>query len=96
MLSFFYIFLTIFVFFFFKNSIHYFAFLEASMSNNQTTGIFMQFGKDAANSFVLSLRFTALMVRINIYDTVEDLLDSNYIFACEFQDERFDDGFLYF
>jgi hypothetical protein len=66
------------------------------MSNNQTTGIFMQFGKDAANSFVLSLRFTALMVRINIYDTVEDLLDSNYIFACEFQDERFDDGFLYF
>ena len=95
MLSFFYIFLTIFAFFFFKNSIHYFAFLEASMSNNQTTGVYMQFGKDAANTFVLSLRFTALMVRINIYDTVEDLLDSNYIFACEFVDEPFDDGFFF-
>lgn len=95
MLSFFYIFLTIFVFFLFKNSIHYFAFLEASMSNNQTTGVFVQFGKDAANSFVLCLRFAALMVRLNIYDTVEDLLDSNYIFACEFEDERYCQDMLY-
>jgi hypothetical protein len=95
MLSFFYIFLSIFLFFLCKNSIHYFAFLEASMSNNQTTGIFVQFGKDAANSFVLCLRFAALMVRLNIYDTVEDLLDTNYVFACEFEDERYCQDILY-
>lgn len=65
------------------------------MSNNQTTGVYMQFAKDAASTFVLVLRFAALMVRINIYDTVEDLLDSNYIFLCEFQDEYYHDGILY-
>ena len=83
----FYIFLAVYVFFLYKNSTHYFSFLEASVTNRRVASLFVQFGKDAANSFVLVLRFMALLVRLNIYDTVDDVLDSNYIFACDFQDE---------
>lgn len=85
----FYIFLFVYVFFLYKNSIHYFSFLEASVTNRRVASLFVQFGKDAANSFVLLLRFLALLVRLNIYDTVDDVLDSNYIFNCDFQDESY-------
>ena len=83
----FYTFLGVYVFFLYKNSHHYFSFLEASTTNRRSTSFFVQFGKDASNSAVLWLRFLALLVRLNIYDTLDDVLDSNYIFACDFQDE---------
>lgn len=80
-------FLVIYVFFLYKNSIHYFSFLEGSVQDGNAISFFLQFNKDVTNSMVLWLRFLALLVRLNIYDTLDDVLDSNYIFACDFQDE---------
>ena len=83
------LFLLIYLFFLYKNSIHYFSFLEASVSDRGVLSMFIQFVKDFANSFVLLLRFMTLLFRLNIYDAVDDVLDSNYIFICDFEDDSF-------
>ena len=83
------LFLLIYLFFLYKNSIHYFSFLEASVSDRGVLSMFIQFVKDFANSFVLLLRFITLLFRLNIYDAVDDVLDSNYIFICDFEDDSF-------
>lgn len=83
------IFLFVYIFFLYKNSIHYFSFLEASVSDRRATSMLVQTSKDFANSFVLVLRFLTLLIRLNIYDTVDDVLDSNYIFICDFEDDGF-------
>jgi len=49
------LFLVIYLFFLYKNSVHYFSFLEASVSDRGTLSMFVQFVKDFANSFVLLL-----------------------------------------
>lgn len=92
-LSLFYIFLWIYIFFLFRNSMHYFSFLEASVPNRKVLSIFIQFGKDTANSFIIVIRFVTLLVRLNIYDAVDDVLDSNYIFNCDFQEESLNSNF---
>lgn len=86
-LSLFYVFLWIYIFFLYKNSIHYFSFLESSVPDRKVLSLFIQFGKDTANSFIIIIRFVTLLVRLNIYDAVDDVLDSNYIFNCDFQEE---------
>jgi len=43
----------------------------------------------------LTLRFLVLMIRLNIYDGVDDVLDSYYIFVADFdEDEYFTDLFF--
>jgi len=49
----------------------------------------VQFLKDSSNSVAIILRFLTLLVRLNLYDLVDDILDSNYIFFCDFEEERF-------
>ena len=83
------LFLVIYLFFLYKNSTHYFSFLEASVTDRGVLSMFVQFVKDFANSFVLLLRFLTLLFRLNIYDAVDDVLDSNYIFICDFEDDSF-------
>ena len=83
------LFLVIYLFFLYKNSVHYFSFLEASVSDRGTLSMFVQFVKDFANSFVLLLWFLTLLFRLNIYDAVDDVLDSNYIFICDFEDDSY-------
>lgn len=85
----FYIFLLVFMFFLYKYSIHYFSFLEASKSEGRLLGLIGQFAKDSANSFALALRFGVLMVRLNIYDFLDDVLDSYYIFLGDFDDDEY-------
>lgn len=89
-LSLFYVFIVVYIFFLYKNSIHYFSFLEASMQNRKVLSVLIQFGKDVSNSFIIIIRFITLLVRLNIYDAVDDVLDSNYIFNCDFQDESYE------
>jgi hypothetical protein len=84
-----YIFYAMYIFFIAKVSIHKLAFLEASESKRRTAGLFVQFGKDVTNGVILLLRFLTLLVRLNLYDTVDDVLDSYYIFLCDFQDEMY-------
>lgn len=75
--------------FLFKNSIHYFSFLEATVTDKSLMGYAVQFLKDSSNSIAIILRFLTLLVRLNLYDLVDDILDSNYIFFCDFEEERF-------
>lgn len=85
----FYAFLMVFVFLVYRYSIHYFSFLQASQDGGRIVGIIGQFVQDMANTFALSLRFVVLMIRLNMYDFLDDVLDSYYIFVCDFDDDEY-------
>jgi hypothetical protein len=92
----FYFFCAIVAYLLFKYSIHYFAFLEASVSEGRTASfITKQFFKDFMNTFALFLRFFILLFRLNIYDALDDFLDSYYIYFADFdEDEYFNELFF--
>jgi len=84
-------FLTIIILFLcYRYSIHYFAFLEASIAEGRTA-VFLtkQFFRDFLNTFSVVLRFYVLVFRINIYDIFDDILDSYYIFIIDFDDDEY-------
>jgi hypothetical protein len=85
----FYFFLLVFIFFIYRYSIHYFAFLQPSTTEIKILNLFKQFVGDFANHFSLTLRFLVLMLRLNIYDGVDDILDSYYVFLIDFDDEEY-------
>lgn len=84
-----YFFLATFVYYLFKYSIHYFSFLEAAKGETKSVSPFSQFLFDALNTVAFTLRFLVLMIRLNIYDTVDDILDSYYIFMADFDEEEY-------
>jgi hypothetical protein len=91
----FYFFLFTLVYYFYKYSIHYFFFLEASKDGSAAAKPFAQFVFDALNIIAFVLRFVVLMGRLNIYDGVDDILDSYYIFMTDFEEEEyFSDAFF--
>jgi len=74
----------------YKHSIHYFAFLEASVSEGRSVNfVTVQFVKDFLATFSLMLRFYILLFRMNVYDTLEDFFDSYYIFIGDFDDDEY-------
>lgn len=74
----------------FKYSVHYFAFLEASVAEGRSVGfVTKQFFKDFLNTFSLLLRFYVLLFRINVYDSLDDFFDSYYIFVGDFDDDEY-------
>jgi hypothetical protein len=88
--SFFYFFCLLIAYLFYKYSIHYFAFLEASVSEGRTASfIAKQFFKDFMNTFALFLRFFILLFRLNIYDTLDDFYDSYYIYLGDFDEDEY-------
>jgi hypothetical protein len=84
-------FLTIIILFLcYRYSIHYFAFLENSIAEGRTVGyVAKQFFKDFLNTFSVMLRFYVLVIRINIYDIFDDILDSYYVFIIDFDDDEY-------
>ena len=83
-------FLFMLVFLAYRYSIHFFTFLEASVSEGRTANfVTKQFFKDVMTVASFVLRTLTLMVRLNIYDTVDDLLDSYYIFLGDFDDDEY-------
>jgi hypothetical protein len=84
----FYLFLAIFLYFLYRYSIHYFSFLAASDIKKGLVSFFAQFMSDLLDSIGLLLRFIVLMARLNLYDFLDDLLDSYYIFVCDFDDDE--------
>ena len=92
----FYFFLFVISYLLYKYSIHYFAFLEASVIEGKSASfIGQQFVRDMSNTFALFLRFFLLLFRLNIYDGLDDFLDSYYIFFCDFNDDTYyDEMFL--
>ena len=91
----FYAFLSVFIYFLFRYSTHYFSFLEGSKKEGRMFGAIEQFLKDGANSFALALRFLVLMIRLNMYDTVDDILDSYYVFVGDFDDDEYFSDLLF-
>ena len=88
--SFFYFFTFIIIYLCLKYSIHYFAFIDASEKGTRTVKFIMkQFFKDFLNSFSTILRFYVLLFRVNVYDTLDDFLDSFYIFVGDFDDDEY-------
>lgn len=86
----FYFFLSLFVYFVYKYSIHYLSFLEPSVGEGRTLGFAVkQFSRDLTNNVAFVLRFLVLMLRLNIYDTVDDVFDSYYIFVGDFDDDEY-------
>jgi hypothetical protein len=74
----------------FKYSIHYFAFLEASVVEGRSVKfVATQFFRDFLNTFSLLLRFYILLFRINVYDSLDDFFDSYYIFVGDFDDDEY-------
>ena len=96
-LFFIYYFLFIIFYLLYRYSLHYFAFLENSVSDGFTNlFILKQFVRDISNTFALFLRFFLLLFRLNIYDGLDDFLDSYYIFFIDFdEDSYFDELFFY-
>ena len=83
-------FLLLTVFFVMRHSVHFFSFLEASVSEGRSNRFIMdQFKGDALALFSFSMRFYMTVIRVNIYDTVEDFLDTYYIFVGDFDDDEY-------
>nr|ACX30986.1 ORF311 [Moneuplotes crassus] len=82
----------------YRCSIHYFAFLENTVSDGFSTAYLLkQFVRDISNTFALFLRFFLLLFRLNIYDGLDDFLDPYYIFFIDFdEDSYFDELFVSF
>ena len=75
-------------FFLFRYSIHFFSFLEITVTENVSVNfLFKQFIRDCSNLVALFLRFFLLIFRLNIYDSLDDFLDSYYIFLCDFDED---------
>jgi hypothetical protein len=87
-----------FAYFVYKYSIHFFAFLEATITEGRSLIFALkQCGRDLINGGSLLLRVIVLVIRLNIYDGVDDVLDSYYIFVADFDDEEyFNDLFFSF
>lgn len=85
----FFVFLTLFIYLVFRYSFHYFSFLQASEPKGRFVGMVAQFVHDSINTFALALRFIVLIIRLNMYDFLDDVLDSYYIFLCDFDDDEF-------
>jgi hypothetical protein len=86
----FYFFCTLIIYLLYKYSQHYFAFLEASVTEGRSVSfVTKQFFKDFMNTFALFLRFFILLFRLNVYDTLDDFYDSYYIFLGDFDEDEY-------
>lgn len=85
----FYFFLFTFAYYLYKYSIHYFSFLESAKRGAKATSPASQSLFDLLNVVAFVLRFLVLMVRLNIYDAVDDIIDSYYIFLVDFEEEEY-------
>lgn len=88
--SLFYFFTFVLLYFFFKHSIHYFSFLEASAVGSRSVMFLVtQFRGDFLAFFSVVLRFYSLLLRLNIYDILDDCLDFYYVFIGDFNDDEY-------
>jgi len=88
--TFFYMFLFTLVILLWSHSIHLFSFLESAIREGKSSAVvFKQFCKDMFNIVTLVSRFLTLVLRLNIYDTMDDIHDSYYIFFEDFGDDEY-------
>jgi len=86
----FFFFSFVIVYFFYKHSVHYFSFLESSASGSRSTMFLLtQFKGDFLALFSMILRFYSLLLRLNVYDILDDCLDFYYVFLGDFDDDEY-------
>lgn len=79
-----------FIYYVIRVGVHFFSFLEASVSEGRTFSfVLSQFRRDALNGFAFIMRLCTLMLRFYIYETTDDILDSYYIFVGDFDDDEY-------
>jgi hypothetical protein len=62
--------------------------LELTISSKSNFSLFVtQFGKDAFAWYGLALRIASLLIRLTLYDTLDDLIESYYVFFDDFIDD---------
>jgi hypothetical protein len=88
-------FLGVFGYLLYRYSLHYFSFLQATQDGGRLLNLITQCLQDIANTFALMLRFIVLMIRLNMYDFLDDVLDSYYIFLCDFDDDEYFSDLLF-
>jgi hypothetical protein len=94
--QFFGFFTLIIVYLIFKYSTNYFSFLESSLNDGRSvTLLTKQFFRDVLNTLSLMLRFYVLLFRLNVYDILDDVLDSYYIFLGDFDDDEYFNELFY-
>ena len=87
---FFYFFTFVIIYFFYKHSVHYFSFLEATATGSRSNMfIATQFKGDFLALFSMILRFYSLLLRLNVYDILDDCLDFYYVFIGDFDDDEY-------
>jgi hypothetical protein len=78
------------IYYIIRVGVHFFSFLEASVSEGRTFSfVLSQFRRDALNTFAFIMRLFTLMVRFFIYESNDDMLDSYYIFIGDFDDDEY-------
>lgn len=85
----FYLFLSMFIYLLYRYSIHYFSFLQASEAKGKYIRLLTQIAQDFVNTLALVVRFIVLVIRLNMYDFLDDVLDSYYIFVGDFDDDEY-------
>jgi len=86
------VFLVFITYLLYRYSTHYFSFLENSVTEGFSVQfIAKQFVRDVSNTFALFLRFFLLIFRLNIYDGLDDFLDSYFIFFIDFDEDSYFD-----
>ena len=78
-----------------KYSISWFSFLEASKGGTWSVALITQTLFDVFSMIAFFLRFLVLMIRLNIYDCVDDVLDSYYISMVDFDEEEYHTDVLF-
>lgn len=63
--------------------------MSASDSKREVLSLLSQFITDILDTLGFLLRFLVLMARLNLYDFLDDILDSYYIFVCDFDDDEY-------
>ncbi len=89
------IYFILFLYYLVKYNINFFSFLELSITTDvRYKYITKQFMRDLSNFIAHILRLGLLFLRLNIYDGLDDVFDSYYIFVGDFNIYEFTDIFL--
>jgi hypothetical protein len=85
----FYLFTTLLIYLVYRYSVHFFSFLASSDAKKNSLSLVSQFITDVLDSLGVLLRLFVLLARLNLYDFLDDILDSYYIFVCDFDDDEY-------
>jgi hypothetical protein len=84
-----YLLLTTLLYHLYRYSTHCLSYLEAAKSGSKATSLLAQSVFDGLNVFAYTLRFLVLVIRLNIYDGIDDMLDSYYILLADFEEDDY-------